>query len=279
MGLVKGVTIVLAKWCPHCVPFSLSNAKMMAKDLCVPLRVLDIDVPSQLKAADKLVKEHGDWAEDYLIPQVFVEYTDGRFRHLLTGFSEGVSSTEAAWKAFFSSNYYRTLVDEQLAVDNKAFGKFVNKNLIFNGQCRRHCDKPTSFVDLQPNSSSVVGAYACPDGYVPRVVYFSVSPDINWFKKFLVNQVGKENVKESDIRTATRHGWELRENALAEICEISPTSMIGEVYWTVYPKSEIEKSQGVFLCSDFQRGKGCGRLFVEDIKFKEKLCPKCRESA
>ena len=112
--MIKRVIIVLAQWCPHCVPLSLNNAKRMSDDLIVPLRVLDIDVPKQLEEADMLVEKYGDWSEDYIIPQVFVEYADRRVSHVFSGFSEGVSATEACWESFFSSDYYKNLVREQL---------------------------------------------------------------------------------------------------------------------------------------------------------------------
>jgi len=68
----------------------------MAKDFKVPLRVLDIEIAEQEIVADRLIEEHGDWSEDYLIPQVFVESADGQVTHLLTGFSEAVSVTETS---------------------------------------------------------------------------------------------------------------------------------------------------------------------------------------
>jgi len=57
------ITIVLAEWCPHCVPLSLEKARQMVKELKVELRVLDIDDPEQEKMADLLVKEHGDFSQ------------------------------------------------------------------------------------------------------------------------------------------------------------------------------------------------------------------------
>jgi hypothetical protein len=81
----------------------------MAKELGVELRVLDIDKPDLVRDADKLVKEHGDAAEDYLIPQVFFEHDDGSKSHVFTGFSEGVQVTSARWDDFFSSKYYAAL--------------------------------------------------------------------------------------------------------------------------------------------------------------------------
>lgn len=274
--LIKRVSIVLANWCPHCVPLSLRYAQKMADDFGVPLRVLDIDVPEQLEAADRLVEGHGDWSEDYLIPQVFMEHADGRVSHVFTGFSEAVSATEACWEAFFASSYYRAFMRGQQAKNSESLKGFVERYLSFRGRCSRHCDGSTSFVSLKSASNGVVGAYVCPDSYVSRVIYFSVNPNIDWFRSFLVSQVGEEVVKDRDLRVATRHGWELESDALTRIGEVSPTGLIKEVYWTTYPQTEAEKSRGVFLCSYPEKGRGCGRLFVQNIKSRERLCPKCR---
>jgi thiol-disulfide isomerase/thioredoxin len=105
--MLKRVSIVLAKWCPHCVPLSLERVQQIAKNLKLELRVLDIDDPKQEEAADSLVRAHGDFAEDYLIPQVFLEYDDGSVDHIFTGFSEGVHITKARWDDFMASKFYR----------------------------------------------------------------------------------------------------------------------------------------------------------------------------
>ena len=99
----RRVTIVLAQWCPHCVPLSVRNGERIARKLGVPLRTLDIDRKDQGKEADRLVREYGDRAPDYLIPQVFLEWSDGTVQHLLTGFSEQVARTAAAWRALLGS--------------------------------------------------------------------------------------------------------------------------------------------------------------------------------
>jgi len=75
----------MAHWCPHCVPISTDNAQRLAERLGVELRVLDIDRPDEEKESDRLVREYGDWDPDYLIPQLFLEWSDGRVEHLLTG--------------------------------------------------------------------------------------------------------------------------------------------------------------------------------------------------
>jgi len=92
---------------------SLEKAQRVAKDLGVLLRVLDIDVPEQERVADGLVEEYGDYVEDYIIPQVFLEYDGGRVKHLFTGFSEGVPITEARWSDLFESRFYRNLLEAQ----------------------------------------------------------------------------------------------------------------------------------------------------------------------
>ena len=90
--------LVLATWCPHCAPLSVDEGRAYARRLGVPLRILDIDVPEQELLADALVRAHGDWTDDYLIPQVFLEWTDGRVEHLLTGVPGPVSGPRRAWE-------------------------------------------------------------------------------------------------------------------------------------------------------------------------------------
>jgi len=84
----------------------------LAKCLGVRLRILDIDRPAQVKLADRLVRDHGDASPDYLIPQVFLEWSDGRVQPLLTGFSEQVRRTEQAWRDLLSSEWLRSIREE-----------------------------------------------------------------------------------------------------------------------------------------------------------------------
>jgi hypothetical protein len=69
--------------------------KKLAADLSVPCRLYDIDTES-VSRADELVRKYGDWSEDYIIPQVFLERSDGSMEHVLTGYSEGVPFTRRA---------------------------------------------------------------------------------------------------------------------------------------------------------------------------------------
>jgi len=105
----RRLSIVLAQWCPHCVPLSVRNGRRLAKQLEVPLRILDIDRRGQVAVADRLVREYGDASPDYLIPQVFLEWSDGRVQSLLTGFSEQVPRTARAWRDLFGSEWLRSV--------------------------------------------------------------------------------------------------------------------------------------------------------------------------
>jgi hypothetical protein len=273
--MINRVSIILAHYCPHCVPFSLRNAEKMANDLGVPLRVLDIEIAAQELLADKLVEKNGDWSDDYLIPQFFVEYDDGRVTHLLTGFSEAVSATESAWEALFSSCYYKNLVQVQDEINHTSLRDFVYSYLSFSGQCRKHCDDSTSLIELWSDRMNLVGAYVCPGGYISRVIHFSTHSDRIWFKNFLSNQGVDELVNDRDLRLATRHGWELERDRSTSIRERSHSGVVREVYWTTYPKTDEEKRRGVFLCSNTQKGKKCQKLFIQNINSSNRLCPKC----
>ncbi len=92
------IDLVMATWCPHCYPLSSEQAKLASRELGVPVRVLDIDRPEEERLADELVRLYGDWTEDYLVPQVFLEWSDGRVQHLLTGSPSGVADTQRSWE-------------------------------------------------------------------------------------------------------------------------------------------------------------------------------------
>lgn len=105
----RRLTIVLAPWCPHCVPLSVKHGRRLARELRVPLRILDIVRSRQEKVADRCVRDHGDASPDYLIPQVFLEWSDDSVQHLLTGFSEQVPRTDRAWRDLFASDWLRSV--------------------------------------------------------------------------------------------------------------------------------------------------------------------------
>jgi hypothetical protein len=154
---------------------------------------------------------------------------------------------------------------------------FVEKHLTFTGKCYGHCDKPTAAKVLSQDSNHVISAYVCPNGVVSHLVNFSLKPDLAWFQVFLSRQVGEENVKDRDLRLATRHGWELGNGAEEEIqSQLGPAGAIKQVYWRRYPATDEEKDMLVALCVGNDSKTGCLTLFMKRKESNERLCPACR---
>jgi hypothetical protein len=97
----KAIHVVYAKWCPHCVPTTVEPLVKRGKELGVPCMLHDIDT-EDVRAADELVRKYGDWTDDYLVPQVFLEYDGGKVEHVLTGNPRGVALTREAVEALLS---------------------------------------------------------------------------------------------------------------------------------------------------------------------------------
>ncbi len=105
---MKAIHVVYANWCPHCVPTTVEPMKKAAAELGVQCLLHDIDT-EDVKVADELVKRYGDWSPDYLIPQVFLEFDGNEFRHVLTGYSEGVPYTRRAVENLLKSRLFQEL--------------------------------------------------------------------------------------------------------------------------------------------------------------------------
>jgi len=130
---------------------------------------------------------------------------------------------------------------------------------------------------IKEGRGRIVAVYTCPDGFVSQVVYFTDSkPDLEWFREFLSEQVGKRNVSKRDIRIATRYGWELGGKARQELqSQLGPEGKLKEVYWTRYPKTEQQKKNAISLCTGSSSKSGCMRLFIHSRKSKPILCAEC----
>ena len=157
--------------------------------------------------------------------------------------------------------------------------KFVERYLNFTGKCFRHCKAPTSMKLMLREPTRIIGAYACPDGFVSQVVYFSQNPNIKWFSDTIISQVGADNFTSNDVRLATRHGWELGRNAVETLQAQTPTKpSVSEVYWTRYPKTEAQKQVAISVCLGDDSRPGCLRLFAHGRDKTERFCPTCRRS-
>jgi hypothetical protein len=130
---------------------------------------------------------------------------------------------------------------------------------------------------ISQDSTRVLGAYTCPDGFVSQVVYFSQRPDLNWFNSTISKQVGPENFTTNDVRTARRHGWELGANADESLkAKLGPNSSLTEVYWTRYARTNAQKQIAISLCTGDSSHPGCLKLFAHESGNVEKLCLACR---
>lgn len=96
MKSLKSIHVVYSEWCPHCVPTTVEPVRKKAQELGIPCVLYDIDNPDACKKADQLVKKYGDWSEDYLIPQVFLQYDNREIKHVFTGYSEDIELTRSA---------------------------------------------------------------------------------------------------------------------------------------------------------------------------------------
>jgi hypothetical protein len=160
------------------------------------------------------------------------------------------------------------------------FPEFVREHLSFKGKCFRHCDKPTSMRLIVEDSTQVLGAYVCPDGFVSQVVYFSQNPNLKWFTDKITNEVRRENFSHNDVRVASRHGWELGGKALETLeAKAGINSTITEVYWTRYPRSDAEKQVAISLCIGDRSRTGCLKLFAHDRNMVERFCPSCKSKS
>ncbi len=130
---------------------------------------------------------------------------------------------------------------------------------------------------LVEDSTRILGAYVCPDGFVSQVVYFSQQPDMKWFTDKLASEVGRENFMPHDVRVASRHGWELGGKARETLeAKVGTNSPITEVYWTRYARTDAEKQTAISLCIGDGSRSGCLRLFAHDRNMVEKFCLACK---
>jgi len=104
MRKLKCIYVVYADWCPHCVPTTVEPVRKKAEQIGAQCILYHIDDPTALKNADELVKKYGDWSEDYLIPQVFLEYEDGEVKHVFTGYSEDIELTRSGLSHLLESH-------------------------------------------------------------------------------------------------------------------------------------------------------------------------------
>jgi hypothetical protein len=100
---------------------------------------------------------------------------------------------------------------------------------------------------------------------------------MEWFENMITSQVGEENFLGEDVRVASRHGWELGDDAYEQLeTNLGTGKSVTEVYWTRYARSEAQKRVAISLCLGNGARKGCLRLFAHDHESLDRFCPTCQ---
>ncbi|MEM3637395.1 MAG: hypothetical protein QXE12_01705 [Conexivisphaerales archaeon] len=147
--------------------------------------------------------------------------------------------------------------------------EFVLSEFNLPVNCYRHCANQAE-LKLLEGFPETTACFVCPSGYVSRVVvYFKGDRADPSLLKKLLNKYGEKlgETKDSDIRIATRHPWDMD-------IETEDDPVVKEVYWTQsYRKSEENPARpALFLCSR------CNTLFVQPLNSSRALCEKCQAS-
>jgi hypothetical protein len=132
--------------------------------------------------------------------------------------------------------------------------------------CYGHCNQPADMKVLREDGG-VVMAIACTKGYVSRVVAYGSGDNASVVKSLVGRALGTGgDVREEDIRTATRYAWDLgmEEKASGVVFKVA--------YWIQNyrrTKSEDVGRKGLFVCDR------CTGLFMQPMSSGATLCPAC----
>lgn len=152
-----------------------------------------------------------------------------------------------------------------------ALARFVDRHMRVEGSCYGHCGKATVFRRVD-GDERVVSLFHCPGGYVSRFVYYDAVPERAWFLTFLRSRLHPLDLRERDVRAATRHAWEFGEEADPE-GGLRPY-LFRQLYWT-QPRPRGRGDERLYICVGTEDTEGCGALFVQSVGDERPLCPEC----
>jgi hypothetical protein len=142
--------------------------------------------------------------------------------------------------------------------------RIVEAKLNAVAMCRGHCNE-RSILSLSEVEGELIGTYACPSGYVSRLINYG-DVDVAWFREFVSQLLrGAGEVTDEDIRVATRYAWDLNEGVSGPVLK--------EAYWNQNyrrTQSDDPKRDALFSCTN------CRSFYVQRISGKERLCLDCR---
>ena len=127
-------------------------------------------------------------------------------------------------------------------------------------KCYGHCDQQATLRFLD-SGEPLVACYACPAGYVSKVMVYGEGDARRRLREFVTAALGRP-LGDEEIRTATRHPWDLG----------VPGFEMKAAYWTQNyrgSKSSDPERQALFTCS------GCGSAYVKPVTRPGSLCHNC----
>ena len=107
-----------------------------------------------------------------------------------------------------------------------------------------------------------MACYICPAGYVSKVMAYGRRETRAPLRAFVSKALGGQSVKDEDIRTATRHPWDL---------DVAGFEM-KVAYWTQNyrgSKSVDPNRLALFICSE------CGSTYTKPVTAPGTMCADC----
>jgi hypothetical protein len=145
------------------------------------------------------------------------------------------------------------------AVDAK---RVVESSFSQPQKCYGHCDQ-TAVLRFLESGDPAVACYACPAGYVSKVMVYGKKDAAGTLRAFVTKAFGGRLIKDEEVRTATRHPWDLAVEGFE----------MKVAYWTQNyrgSKSTDPNRPGLFICSN------CGSTYVKPVNEAGTLCARCR---
>ncbi len=134
-------------------------------------------------------------------------------------------------------------------------------------KCHGHCEGPATPHVVRDDGTVTVVATACDKGYVSRVVAYGPKDSSSLLRSLVSKATASgSEVKEEDIRAATRYAWDLGMEGSAK------GAVFKASYWTQnYRRTESNDPDrgALFACTT------CGSLFMQPLSSGSSLCPAC----
>ncbi len=133
-------------------------------------------------------------------------------------------------------------------------------------RCHGHCDQSASLRILK-EGDTLLAATTCPKGYVSRVMAYGMADNVAALTSLIRGAMGQGgDMREEDVRTATRYAWDLAMEGEAE------GPVLRTAYWTQNyrrTKSDAPDRSAIFVCAR------CNALFLQPVASDRDLCSSC----